>query len=100
MQSGIPDGFVPTSNYSWKFIDDAPGSTIPQFDPSLFELSVFGFGSPAGTFNITNGGSWDMEYTGGSPGPTAPEPATVIGLIGILAAAARRRARNGNTKVS
>jgi autotransporter-associated beta strand protein len=103
--SGLPDttglatGFDATQNYSWKILD-AAGIT-GSFNTNLFTINTGaingtgGFTGATGLFSLAMDSNNDLflSYTGA--GAAVPEPGTWAagGLLLVLAAVARRRAK-------
>jgi autotransporter-associated beta strand protein len=103
--SGLPDttglatGFDATQNYSWKILD-AAGIT-GSFNTNLFTINTGaingtgGFTGATGLFSLAMDSNNDLflSYTGA--GAAVPEPGTWAagGLLLVLAALARRRAK-------
>jgi hypothetical protein len=77
--------FVPSVGYTWMIVDDADGS-ISGFDPSVFNVTVTGFGAgvTAGQFTTAQG-SMNLSFTPSASGSEVPEPSSMI-VIGLAAA--------------
>ena len=110
--SGLPDttgalaGFDATQNYSWMIL--ASGGLSGTFNTNLFNINTSaingtgGFVGATGLFSLAVDGNNDLflNYTGA--GAAVPEPGTWAagGLLLVLAAFARRRAKARTEKAA